>query len=54
MSRKQPRQKDNPKKIKEAKSFPIVSIKNREFVWNVSKIDRDGQWGGDMGKDAQF
>ncbi len=45
MSRKQPRQKGSPKKIKEAKSFPIVSVENREFVWNVSKIDRDGQWG---------
>lgn len=45
MSRKKPKQKGKPKKIKKAKSAPIVSIENREFVWNVSKIDKDGQWG---------
>ena len=48
MSRKQPKRKGNPKKTKKPKSSSVVSADNRELVWNVSKVDNDGQWGWDQ------
>ena len=48
MSRKQPKRKGNPKKTKKPKSSSVVSADNRKLVWNVSKVDNDGQWGWDQ------
>ncbi len=45
MSKGKPRRQRNPKKTKKPKSSSVVPADSGELVWNVSKVDSDGQWG---------
>ena len=47
MSKGKPRRKGNPKRKKEATSDPRLTPVNQNLIWEVSKIDKDGQWGWD-------
>ena len=45
MSKKRPNRKGNPKEIKKPKSDSRLPTQNQNLIWDVSKIDKDGQWG---------
>lgn len=45
MSKRKPRRQSNPKRKKEAKSDPRLTTQNQNLIWDVSRIDKDGQWG---------
>ena len=47
MSKGKPRRQRNPKRKKEARSDPRLTPENQNLIWEVSKIDKDGQWGWD-------
>ena len=45
MSKGKPRRQRNPERKKEATSDPRLTTQNQDLIWEVSKIDKDGQWG---------
>lgn len=47
MSKGKPRRQRNPQPTKEARSDPRLTPENQNLIWEVSKIDKDGQWGWD-------
>ena len=45
MKRKEPRRNRNPKTQKKATSDPKLMSQDKKLMWEVSKIDVNGEWG---------